>query len=219
MLKSYITFCFTPWFSFNGNYMVVIQIPWKCFFTLDDIAYRSILSFAIMVIVSRVRWLATNTPSRSYFFNMFKLILLQIERHKQNGQPNRKETLNNSFCAKKCIQFQTNINWYKCFSLLNMSTQRGKGDRWWVTCHLSVSIQVTSCAMVLDNWLKPFSCESHPSISKEHIIWSCIGTEAPWQSGGKELLKVLVTVGMACFIGDTSPTIDVTKVARFVTHY
>ena len=74
---------------------------------------------------------------------------------------------------------------------------------------------IASCAMVLDDWLKPFTCGSHPSISKEHNIWSCIGTEGFWQSGGKELLKVLLTLGMVCLIGDISPTSDVTKVAGF----
>ena len=67
--------------------------------------------------------------------------------------------------------------------------------------------------MVLDDWLKPFTCGSRPSISKEHNI--CIGTEGFWQSGGKELLKVLLTLGMVCLIGDISPTSDVTKVAGF----
>ena len=52
-------------------------------------------------------------------------------------------------------------------------------------------------------------------LSKEHNIWSCIGTEAFWQSGGKESLKVLLTLDMACLIGDISPTSDVTKVAGF----
>ena len=72
---------------------------------------------------------------------------------------------------------------------------------------------ITSCAMVLDDWLEPFPCGLHLSISKEHNI--CIGTEGFWQSGGKELLKVLLTLGMVCLIGDISPTSDVTKVAGF----
>ena len=80
-LKSYVTLCFTPWCSIDGNCMAVILTPWKCFFTLVDIALRSILSFAITVNISRVRWLATNAPSRLYFYNIVKLILLQIERH------------------------------------------------------------------------------------------------------------------------------------------
>ena len=76
--------------------------------------------------------------------------------------------------------------------------------------------------MVLDDRRKPFICWLHQSISKEHKIWSCIGTEAFWQSGGKELLKVLLTLDMACLIGDISPTSDVTKVDGFcklITNY
>ena len=62
----------------------------------------------------------------------------------------------------------------------------------------------------------PFICGLHPSISKGHNIWSCIGSEAFWQSGGNELLnKVLLTLDMACLIGDISPTSDVKKVAGF----
>ena len=53
------------------------------------------------------------------------------------------------------------------------------------------------------------------SISEEHSIWSCTGTEAFWQSGGKELLNILLILDMACLIGDISPASDVTKVAGF----
>ena len=69
--------------------------------------------------------------------------------------------------------------------------------------------------MILDNWMKPFICRLHPSISKEHNILSCIGIDTFWQSGGKEWLKVMLTLDMACLIGDISPTSDVTKVAGF----
>ena len=69
--------------------------------------------------------------------------------------------------------------------------------------------------MVLDDSLKPFICGSHPSISKEHNIWNCIGTEAFWQSGGKELLKVLLNLDMVCIVGDISPRSDVKQVAGF----
>ena len=110
------------------------------------------------------------------------------------------------------MQFQTNINWYRCFSLHNMSSQRG--DWSWMTCHFSVLIHCELC-YVLGKSLKPFICRLHLSISKEHSIWSCTGIEAFWQSGGKELLKVLLTLDMACLIGDISPTSDVTKVAGF----
>ena len=123
-----------------------------------------------------------------------------------------KKTPKDSFCAKRCIQFQTNINCCRCFSLLNMSAQRG--DWWWVTCHFSVLIHYELCYGF--RWLtETFICESLPSISKEHNIWSCIGTEAFWKSGGKELLKVLLTLDVACLIGDISPASDVTEVARF----
>ena len=65
--------------------MVVMPVPEKY------IALRSILSFAIMANVSRVRFLATNSSSRSYFFNIFKPILLQIERHLSYERENPRE--------------------------------------------------------------------------------------------------------------------------------
>ena len=60
-----------------------------------------------------------------------------------NGQPKRKKTLNKIFCAKRCIQFHTKLNWYRYFSLLNNEVQRG--DWWWVTCHCSVLIHFELC--------------------------------------------------------------------------
>ena len=74
---------------------------------------------------------------------------------------------------------------------------------------------ITSCAMVLRDSLKSFTWGPHPSISKQHNVWSCIGTETLWQSGGKELLKVLITLDMASLISDISPTSDVTNVVGF----
>ena len=70
--------------------------------------------------------------------------------------------------------------------------------------------------MALGHWLKPFICGSHPSISKENKNWSCIGTEAFWQSGGKELSKILLTLDMACLIRDISPMSDMTNLAIFL---
>ena len=173
-----------------------------------------ILSFAIMVNASRVRCLATNAPSKSYFSDIFRLILLQIERNLsyERDNPREKKRWITVFRGKRCIQFQTTISWYRCFSLLNVFAQQG--DWWWVTV-IFLYWYITNCVMVLDDWVKHFICRSHPSISKEHNIWSCIGIEAFWQSGRKELSKVLLTLDMACLIGDISPTGDVTKVARF----
>ena len=174
-----------------------------------------ILSFAIMVNASRVRCLATNAPLKSYFSDIFKLILLQIERNLsyERDNPREKQLWITVFRGKRCIQFQTDISWYRCFSLSLTCLRNEVTDGEWPVIFLYWYI--TNCVMVLDDWVKHFICGSHPSISKEHNIWSCIGIEAFWQSGRKELSKVLLALDIACLIGDISPTGDVTKVARF----
>ena len=172
-----------------------------------------------MVNVSRLTWLAANIPSRSYFLNIFKLILLQIERHLsyEMDNPREKKHWITVFVRRDAYNFKpagAGVS-LPLTCLCNEVTD----DEWPV---IFLYWYISSCAMIFDDWLKLFICTSYPLISKDHNTWSYIGTEAFWQSGGKELLKVLLTLDMACLIGDISPTSDVTKVDGFcklITNY
>ena len=165
-----------------------------------------------MVNVSRLTWLAANIPSRLYFLNMFKLILLQIERHVsyEMDNPREKKCWIIVFVRRDAYNFKPTGAGVSLH--LTCPCNEVTDDEWPV---IFLYWHISSCAMVFDDWLKLFICTLYPLISKDHNIWSCIGTEAFWQSGGKELLKVLLTLDMACLIGDISPTSDVTKVDGF----
>ena len=110
-----------------------------------------ILSFAIMVNASRVRCLATNAPLKSYFSDIFKLILLQIERNLsyERDNPREKKRLITVFRGKRCIQFQTDISWYRCFSLSLTCLRNEVTDGEWPVIFLYWYI--TNCVMVLDD--------------------------------------------------------------------
>ena len=68
-LKSCITICFTPWFSFDGNCMVIILIPWKCFFTLVDIAFE-----VNIILCNNGKCFKVNLVSSKY---TFKIVLFE----------------------------------------------------------------------------------------------------------------------------------------------
>ena len=61
--------------------------------------------------------------------------------------------------------------------------------------------------------VNPWSWGLQSSISKEHSIWSWIGTDESWQLGGKELQKLFFTLDIAFLIGAITLIRDCTKEA------